>query len=115
MPQGGKTVSSCEKGYGREGSGGLVGGGRKEKTGRRVVGKQGRNDEKGAFSLPTSSFPPHSLSPSQLECRYITTSLLSPRVLAGGNMNCVLDNMSNRYTRYVYVHVYLLACMCECV
>ena len=75
------------------------------------------------FSLPTSSLLPLLLSSflsfSEFDCSQITASLLSPRVLAGGNMNCVLGNMSNRYTRYVYNHVYscigLHACVNVCV
>ena len=84
---------------------------------RSDVGKGRRNEEKGGRrKLPSPSLPLSSpFLSSQFECSQITASLLSPRVLAGGNMNCVLDNMSNRYTRYVYMHVYLLACMCECV
>ena len=74
------------------------------------------------FSLCTSSFLPLFLSSflsSEFECCQITTNLLFPRVLAGGNMNCVLGNMSNRYMRYVYNHVYscigLHACVNVCV
>ena len=88
---------------------------------RRDVAKRGRNEEKrGKGKLPflpllLSSF----LSFSEFECSQITTSLLFPRVLAGGNMNCVLGNMSNRYMRYVYNHVYscigLHACVNVCV
>jgi len=74
------------------------------------------------FSLCTSSLLPLLLSSflsSEFECSQITTNLLFPRVLAGGNMNCVLGNMSNRYMRYVYNHVYscigLHACVNVCV
>ena len=82
--------------------------GRKEKTGRRDVESEGGMMKKEEVGKLSPSLPlPSSLSPSQLECRYITTSLLSPRALAGGNMSCVLDNMSNRYTRYV--------AMCTCI
>ena len=88
---------------------------------RSDVGKGRRNEEKGGRrKLPSSSLPLSSpFLSSQFECRQITASLLSPRVLAGGNMNCVLGNMSNRYTRYVYNHVYscigLHACVNVCV
>ena len=74
------------------------------------------------FSLCTSSLLPLLLSSFlsyEFECSQITTNLLFPRVLAGGNMNCVLGNMSNRYMRYVYNHVYscigLHACVNVCV
>lgn len=78
---------------------------------RSDVGKGRRNEEKGGRrKLPSPSLPLSSpFLSSQFECSQITASLLSPRVLAGGNMNCVLDNMSNRYTRYVYNHV------CSCI
>ena len=74
------------------------------------------------FSLCTSSLLPLLLSSFlsyEFECSQITTNLLFPRVLAGGNMNCVLGNMLNRYMRYVYSHVYscigLHACVNVCV
>ena len=71
---------------------------------------RGRNDEKRAFSLPTSSL----LTPSPALSLNADTSLLvffSPRVLAGGSMNCVLDNMSNRYTQYVCLYIGASACL----
>ena len=77
--------------------------------GEMEIGDQKNKKRKGKASLSPYLFPLPLSSP--LECRHITTSLLSPRVLAGGNMNCVLDNMSNRYTQYVCVCIGVSACL----
>ena len=82
-------------------------------------------EKRGRGKLPFLPLFLSSFLSSEFECSQITTNLLFPRVLAGGNMNCVLGNMSNRYMQYVYNHVYsciglhacvyVCVCMCVCV